>query len=215
MCAITGTFDSDFTFCTSLPAALCHRQSGISAGFSTTSSAPAAIASAREYVPSLSKYELRNNTGVGWRAMMRRVASMPSIPGIIRSIMTRSGRSVAVISTASAPVDATPITRISGSELSSEVSTSRVTAESSTTRTRTGALFSVCVVASDMNILPGRAPDEAPDRIEQLALVELALHHIGVSAHLESPAAVVDRVSGGDDNDRNVAELFVGTNRLG
>ncbi len=69
--------------------------------------------------------------------MMRRVASMPSMPGIIRSIVTRSGRSVAVSSTASAPVDAWPMTRISGSELSSAVNTSRVTAESSTMSTRT------------------------------------------------------------------------------
>src|SRR5688572_448137 len=135
--------------------------------------------------------------------MMRRVASMPSMPGIIRSIVTRSGRSVAVISTASAPVEATPMTRISGSELSNEVSTSRVTAESSTMRTRTGAPFAVCVVVSDMKILPGRAPDEAPDRIEQLALIELALHHIGIGAYFESAAAVVNCVARGDNNDRN------------
>ena len=106
MCAMTGTLASAFTFCTSLPAEFCHRQSGMSAGFSTTSSAPAAIASARVYIPSLSKNELRKRTGVGWRAMIRRVASMPSIPGIIKSIVTMSGRSVAVISTASAPVAA-------------------------------------------------------------------------------------------------------------
>src|SRR5688500_15557629 len=215
MCAFTGTFARDFTFCTSLPAAWCHRQSGISAGFSTTSSAPAAIASAREYVPSLSKNELRNSTGVGWRAMMRRVASMPSMPGIIKSIVTRSGRSVAVSSTASAPVDAWAITRISGSELSRAVNTSRVTAESSTTRTRTGAAPFTCMVASDMRgILPGRAPDEAPDRIQQLTLIELALQHVGVRACLESAPAVVDRVARGDNDDRNIPKLLIGAHAL-
>jgi hypothetical protein len=85
----------------------------------------------------LSKNELRNSTGVGFRAMMRRVASMPSMPGIIRSIVTRFGRRAAVNSTASAPVAACPITLISASEFSSAVNTSRVTAESSTTSTRT------------------------------------------------------------------------------
>src|SRR5918995_1780619 len=215
MCATTGTFDNDFTFCTSLPAALCQRQSGISAGFSTTSSAPAAIASAREYVPSLSKNELRNNTGVGWRAMMRRVASIPSMPGIIKSIMTRSGRSVAVSSTASAPVDAWPMTRISGSELSSADNTSRVTAESSTTSTRTKGVTFVCVGASDMHILLRPTPDEASNRVEQLALIEFALQHVCVCAHLETTAAIVDGVARCDNDDRDAAKLLVSPNALG
>src|SRR5687767_1650176 len=215
MCAITGTFDSDFTFCMSLPAALCHRQSGISAGFSTTSSAPAAIASAREYVPSLSKYELRNSTGVGWRAMIRRVASIPSMPGIIKSIMTRSGRSVAVSSTASAPVDAWPMTRISGSELSSADNTSRVTAESSTMSTLTEGATFVGVGASDMHILLRRAPDKAPNGVEQLVLIEFALQHVCVCADLETTAAIVDGVARGDNDDRDAAELLVSPDALG
>src|SRR5688572_3756631 len=105
---------------------------------------------------------------------------------------------------------------MSGSELSSALNTSRVTAESSTMRTRTGATPLACVRTSDMrSILPGRAPDEAPDRIKQLTLIKLALQHVGVSANFETAPAVIDRVSRGDNDDRNIAKLLVGANPLG
>src|SRR5688572_1155527 len=106
------------------------------------------------------------------------------------------------------------MTWMSGSELSSAVNTSRVTAESSTISTRTGALFDVWVLTSDMQILPDRAPDEALHRIEQLALIELALQHIGIGARFESAAAIVDRVARGDNDDRDIAELLVGADAL-
>src|SRR5688572_24476527 len=149
--------------------------------------------------------------------MILRVASMPSMPGIIKSIVTRSGRSVAVSSTASAPVDAWPMTRISGSELSSVVNTSRVTAESSTTRTRTTASRpgAPCVWASGIDVLPRRAANQAPHRIQQLRLIELALQDVRIGPHFEALASIVDSVAGGDDDDRNIAQLFVGANALG
>src|SRR5918995_4964156 len=148
--------------------------------------------------------------------MIRRVASIPSMPGIIKSIMTRSGRSVAVNSTASAPVDAWPMTRISGSEFSSADNTSRVTAESSTMSTRTeGATFAARACMSDMHILLRRTPYEAPNGVEQLTLIEFALQHVRVCADLEAAAAIIDGVARRDDEHRDVTELLVGADALG
>ncbi len=65
MCVTTVTFASALIFSTSEPAPVCHCGSGIVGGFSTTSSAPAASASLREYEPSRPMNALKNRIGVG------------------------------------------------------------------------------------------------------------------------------------------------------
>src|SRR5688572_24423964 len=107
------------------------------------------------------------------------------------------------------------MTRISGSELSSADNTSRVTAESSTMRTRTEGATLVCVGASDMHILLRRAPDETPNCVEQLALIEFAFQHVRIGAHLETTAAIVVGVARCDDDDRDAPELLVSANAFG
>src|SRR5215469_18638891 len=71
------------------------------------------------------------------RALIRRVASKPFIPGIDRSIKTRSGKRRSVLSTASAPDVARATTSQRGSEARNRTSWRRNSALSSTRRIRT------------------------------------------------------------------------------
>ena len=83
-------------------AALCCRSADPSPGVSTASSAPCPMASnaRREFAPTLA-VTIRIAHGV--LAMIRRVASTPSISGMMRSISTRCGVVFAHSSTASPP----------------------------------------------------------------------------------------------------------------
>jgi len=74
--------------------------------------------------------------GVGVNAMIRSVASRPSILGMWMSIVTRSGRRRATRSTASSPLVAVPTTSIAGSLTRMCVSISLATMESSAMTTR-------------------------------------------------------------------------------
>src|SRR5579884_4204467 len=74
---------------------------------------------------------------------MRRVAVIPSVPGISRSISTTSGRRALAIWIASAPLAASPITSSSGSSLRNMRNPCRTTLWSSTMSTRTGIRPSV------------------------------------------------------------------------
>ena len=197
MCVTTVTCASDLTLLTSAPASVCQRGSGIAGGFSTTSSAPAASTSLREYEPSRPTNALRNRIGVGWRAMMRCVASMPSMPGMTRSIVTRSGRSCPVSSTASRPVPAMPTTRMPASDSSTLFNTSRATGESSTISTRTPGAWTV--IASRP---PGRGAMKRCTNAEDLVLIELTLGHVRVGAGIETGLAVVSGVARRDDDHR-------------
>ena len=83
--------------------------------------------------------------GAAWR--IRRVASMPSMPGIRTSMKTTSGDSSRARSTASSPLAASPTTTTTSSESSSAVRRpSRVTGWSSTIRARMGSVTSTLLL---------------------------------------------------------------------
>src|SRR5262245_17465555 len=107
--------------------------------------------------------------GVGAAIMISLVASKPSMRGMWTSIVTTSGRSDWVSATASAPLTASPTTRISGSLRRISARSVRAVAESSTTRTR---------------IM--RRSQQLGDGFEQVLLVEGALDEVGVGADLDA-----------------------------
>src|SRR5919106_1093684 len=73
-----------------------------------------------------------DDSGASWTIFF--VASRPSMPGMRTSITTTSGRRRLVISTAPAPSDASPTTRMRGDRDSDSRSPSRTTSWSSTIR---------------------------------------------------------------------------------
>ena len=98
---------------------------------------PAWIAS--EIAPRDSSIVIRMIFVSGEASRIRRVASMPSIPGIRTSMNTTSGVRSRACSTASSPLPASPTTTTASSESSSAVrSPSRVTGWSSTMSARIG-----------------------------------------------------------------------------
>ncbi len=74
------------------------------------------------------------------RFRIRVIVSSPSIPGISRSSVMRSGLSCGMSDNARLPLDAVPAISISGSERSNSLSTARMTTESSTINTRIGVI---------------------------------------------------------------------------
>jgi len=76
----------------------------------------------------------------GWAAVIRRVASNPSMPRMRTSIRITSGRRRSAMSTAPSPLEASPITAISRSRARISFTPSRIAAWSSTTRHRTWPL---------------------------------------------------------------------------
>ncbi len=79
-------------------------------GFLMTSSAPDPSASKARPIPSPCTEEDTTRIGVGVNAMIRSVASSPSILGMWMSMVMRSGRRRPTISTASSPSRAVPTT---------------------------------------------------------------------------------------------------------
>ena len=106
-----------------------------SAGLWKTSRAPPASASCSDGLLEPGA-PTSTRIGQGHSRMMRKVASVPPMMGINRSMVTRSGRSSAAIRTACAPSLASPTISRSDSRDSPARSTVRTTGESSTTSTR-------------------------------------------------------------------------------
>ena len=119
--------------------------------------------------------------GSGCVSMMRRVASKPSRRGMWMSMTTTSGRwaPAARKSSAACPSFTAPITRMPGSEFNSSTSSMRVTCESSATST---------LILSAYIFLRLREPAQ---RFQQIALIEIALHQVGVGADIDAPFAVL------------------------
>ena len=111
-----------------------------SVGLAMKSTAPSASAFKVEYAPSF-ECVLNKITGSGARRMIRRSVSMPSMRGISRSRVTTSGRSSSIFFRANSPSIAVPTTSISGSRARIEGMSFRMSAESSTTRTRIFSLM--------------------------------------------------------------------------
>ncbi len=104
-------------------------------GFATKSRAPSSRA--RNTLP-LAEFPEITKTGVGLRAMSKRRNVNPSMRGISRSSVTRSGSSWSASRNASSPSFAFPTTTTSGMLSSKPVMVRRLNAESSTTSTRSG-----------------------------------------------------------------------------
>src|SRR5579859_512217 len=119
--------------------------------------------------------------------MILRVAAKPSMPGSWISIVITSGRSRCAAATASSPLRAVPITRTWGSAVSIPIRNSRTTAESSTIST----------------LITGRLPGskEPADHVQQVALVEAALHQVGVGPGGRAPRAIFARFQRCDQHD--------------
>jgi len=135
--AETSAFATDRTADTS-DSCCCLRPTDTSPlGFSKKSTAPFSIASNVNSAPSAAWAD-STNTGVGRSVMIRSTASMPSTPGIFRSIVTTSGSVSRTVSTPSAPFEAVPSTSMPASSSMSQI-TVRMNCESSTTTALTGS----------------------------------------------------------------------------
>ena len=89
------------------------------ASFKRYPETPAWIAS--EIAPRDSSMVIRITRVSGAASRMRRVASMPSIPGIRTSMKTTSGESSLAATTASSPLAASPTTKTASSDIASAV----------------------------------------------------------------------------------------------
>ena len=104
---------------------------------------PVAPARSASRILRLSENEVSTTTCVeGNEALIWRVASMPSMIGIDRSISTTSGSCVRVVSTADAPSATEPITSMSSAVDNNFSSPFRITMWSSAIRTRIMAVVS-------------------------------------------------------------------------
>ncbi len=114
-------------------------------GLETKSTAPISSASSVISAPAWVSVEIIT-TGVGRKVMILRRKVTPSMCGISTSSVTTSGLSSLMRSRATCGSGAVPTTSISGSADNNVESSFRMTAESSTMSTRTGALM--CYSAS-------------------------------------------------------------------
>ncbi|MNT54395.1 hypothetical protein D3C72_1915570 [compost metagenome] len=112
-------------------------------GLATKSTAPSSSASSVSLAPFLVSVETIT-TGVGRRRISLSRNCSPFMLGISISSVTTSGLSVLIFSRASIGSVAVPTTLMSPSRISMRVSTSRISAESSTTRTLMLMLLLVC-----------------------------------------------------------------------
>jgi hypothetical protein len=103
-------------------------------GFWMKSIAPASSAASTRSPASLAM--LMTTIGTGRRRICSAMKATPSMPGMIRSVVTTSGCSRSTISSASVPSRAVPTTSMFASDDSIWLTTFRTYAESSTTRTR-------------------------------------------------------------------------------
>src|SRR6266705_3088212 len=121
--------------------AICSRRpAAASLGLGRKSTAPKARALNVAYPPCF-ECVLKRTTGKGARRMMRRSASIPSMRGISRSSVTTSGRSSSIFFNANAPSMAVPTTSMEESRARIAGISLRISAESSTTRTRMRSLM--------------------------------------------------------------------------
>src|SRR5882724_9781202 len=175
-CRTTFTCDIAFTVRTRSRAALGNSATLGAGSFFSTVSAPALSAriAVSASLPNVSP--VITTIGVGVAVMISRVAANPSRRGMSRSIVTTSGRSRAVIATASSPSQASPTTSRLVSPRSDSPTRVRAVAESSTTRTRMVGFIG--------------SSGEIGERREQVHLIECALHEICVRACLEPTGLV-------------------------
>ena len=125
--------------------------------------------------------------------MIRRVASTPSMPGMIRSISTRSGVSCAQSSTASAPLRRDPDDLVLGCQ-----------------RQRAPQrLDGHRQVVDDADPHARGLADQVDDRLQQRLVVEAALGQVVVGAGLEAAQAVLLAVLVGHDHDRQRFQLRI------
>src|ERR1043165_848992 len=117
--------------------------------------------------------------GVGQWAMMYSVAASPLISGSIMSIVTTSGRSAWHSSTARFPSPASPTSSMLGSAASISHRRRRTVSESSTTTTR---IFDT-------------STHQLIDLRQERVLIELALDHVPLRAHVATALQVFRRRS--------------------
>ena len=111
-----------------------------SLGLVTKSNAPSPSAFMVTLAPSV-LCELNTITGTGWRRMISFKVSMPFMPGISRSSVTTLGLSSSIFFRQKVPSMAVPTTSIDSSTASICGISLRISAESSTTSTRTACFF--------------------------------------------------------------------------
>ncbi len=163
---------------------------------STASSAPWPIASNTRcaFVPTL---DVTTRIAHGVFAMICRVASTPSMRGMIKSMRIRSGVSLAHMVTASAPSRATQTTCVPG----------RI----DTMRRSDSAIVGTSLA---MPIFTRRPSDQIRDGLLQRVVVEAALREVVVGARLEPAPAVFLAILVRDDHDRQLTELRVPFDQL-
>src|SRR5262245_36861468 len=115
---------------------------------------------------------------VGTLADSFSAVSIPSRPGMLMSIRTTSGSSLAAISRPSVPVSATPTTSTSVSKESSFERWSRVSAMSSTMTTRILSLMLGPALLGVLGLtLSGQRDDDRPRRKHAVLVHQLAERH--------------------------------------
>src|ERR1700733_508493 len=159
-------------------------------GLATKSTAPKLSASSATVAPFCVREE-HITTGMGRSRMRLRKNARPSMRGISTSSVSTSGLSNLIFSRATYGSGAVPMTSMSGSEFRISVSSWRMTAESSTTRTR---IF-LSIVGALLEEFHGPGLDLSVRRRE----LPLALEHRTVEGrgqalhpHLAGCGAVVD-----------------------
>src|SRR5207342_2725329 len=174
-----------------------------SSGVSTASSAPWPIASkTRQLCAPMEAVTTRIAQGLC--AMICRVASTPSMPGVITSISTRSGVSFFALATASAPSIAVHAIFRPGRKAIDRRSASIAIAESLTMPIRISGAPREGL--GSCRFLCERAADEIMHCLQQRFVVEAALGEIEIRAGLKAAPAVLFAVLVADDHDRRVRQ---------
>src|SRR5690606_9816141 len=158
-------------------------------GLGSASRAPACVA-LRDRSTSRCDTADTMRIGVGARAMISFVASMPSMSGMCTSISTMSGSSCRVISTASIPFFASPTTRMSPSLSRIERIIARAVAESSASSTPRRCI----------------STDQLSNGFQKALLVEARLEDVGVGTDLQPERTVFGAFHAGHEDDRNLRE---------
>src|SRR5476651_1507876 len=167
-------------------------------GFSSRASAPTRRAFIETSTSCTSMVAEMMTIGVGTSLMMRLVASKPSMTGILTSMVTTSGRSRLVISTASRPFYAMPTTSICGSAPRAFSRSSRTVRESSAISTR--------IIGPSQDL---------PDGLDEVGLVEGALQEVGRGPSLHAMQPVLLGFQRGHEDDRQIPEVRGTPDRLG
>src|SRR5262245_646812 len=137
--------------------------------------------------------------GVGVVVIISLVAAKPSRRGMWMSMVTTSGRSCSVRSTAFSPSSASPTTSSSGSVRKISTRRARAVAESSTTRTRIMRFNS----------------QELRDCLQKVLLIEGTLAQKCVGPNLDAAGLIRFGLAGRDQHDGQVAEALRAADRLG